>query len=525
MNNIQKIITVIKKAIRSSHVLDEYEANVVEKLLRNLEKLNEFGETSEIPENLMKNVFLKITPKTVEPQEMFGSFIPSTVVQELNVVQAKLVDGNWVPDENKSLIKMIMPERALSDALWNQGKFGGEPVNIVELAGAKLPAYKNPKTVHDLYFGDAEGASVHAMDKILYLKTMLHNLKKGEAKLTKDNLDDIVKAFYSIYKYLGSDHHYELDILNERIEKNAMHLRSEIISTVSSSLTKVTKQFQLEFANEKTNPYDSMLGAYFAVNNDMETLEILSKLIKTDRDNYPDEYKDKDKDESFAEFRCKRLKGSKEKCVMVNQGNISFSSLCGGFSGLFGDERQHEGVMSIELNFCSQETLDSDTTYYDKASPLFTVVMTRVQLMTLLQGSFANLWEKGTLTRIANSYGVPHKKTEDDVKAKRSVKLDHFGMAVELKNDLNSLLDKSKSIRTNAGKQEFIDSMEAFIGKAEKLPQSKLQQFKEKAAEVFGVHQEDTSMFVDSLVERTGYLLDKKTKQQLIGYLPKPSKG
>lgn len=522
MNQIQKIIAVIKQASRSSHVLDEYEANVVATLLRNLEKLDELGQDSENPENLMKNVFLKITPKAVEPQDMFGSFIPSTVVQELNVVQAKLVEGQWVPDESKSLIKMLMPERALSDAMWNQAKFSGEPVNITELGGVKLPAYKNPNSIRNLYFADAEGSSNTAVGKVLYLKSMLGNLKSGETKLTKDKAGDILKAFYELCNYLGSDHHYELDILSEKIENNAVHLRSEIISTVSSSLAKVTKQFQLEYAKDDVDLYDSMFGAYFAVKNDMEALEILSNLIAADRDYYPEDYKGKD--ESFAESRYRRFKESKGKRVMITQGNLSFASLNGGFSGLFGDERHHEGAMAIDLGFSSEETLSSDTTYYDKSSPLFKIVMTRVQLMTLLQGSFANLWEKGTLTRIVSTYAVPHEKTNDDVKAKRSVKLGQFDMATELKQELESLLDKSKNIRTNAGKKEFIAAMEVFIEKAEQAPQAKLQEFKNKAAEVFQTHQEDTSMFIDSLVQRTGHLLDNKAKQQLIGYLPKPSK-
>lgn len=502
----------LKRALRSASVLSNEERHKLETISRNLDILVNEIELAKDPANHMRNIFMRITPKNVAPTHMFGSNVRSQVINEFAIVFAKLEDGIWVPDENRVLAKFALSERSLADAMWSRDTYSGTPINFIEDHGVALPKYV-PAVTNDYLEGLNKRFAGHGklVDSI---KSIVSKVEAGELSLNKADASKLIDALLKSSGYLASAESYDLGIVTEKLDRNSSDLRSEILSSVYSSLARITEYAQIEYKEEDGVAYDSPLASYFAVNLDGEIRQLISELIEEDIYSYPQDYP-KGKDHNWATNKEGDRVTNKDKNYASNQACLAISNPQGQQSGLFGDERTHLSYISMDFNFAGHEFVSGDTDYFDRVLSMFRIELTKVQLTSLLQGAMVGMWEKATLSRIVNNGVEEDKERIADVKAKRNHSLDKLSAVDEIREDLDTITSMTSNIRSKAGKQELLDAIKSLIVKIEAAAADKRIQIDDKVADIINLYKDDAVEFVGVLDKKAGHLLTDSTRDSI----------
>ncbi|MCY9861356.1 hypothetical protein OTK49_02345 [Vibrio coralliirubri] len=514
MRNVVIQTMQLKRAMRSASILSNEEKYKLEIIAHNLDLLVSEVKAAKDPANFMRNIFMRITPKTVPAQHMFGSNVRSQVINELAIAHAKLEDGIWVPDEDRIFAKFALSERSLSEAMWNRDTYSGTPISFIEDHGISLPKYELRKSPEDDYNVSLDKRFTSHEKMISSLKKAIGAIEAGDATLTKASASKLIDVLRNSAGYLGGSQSYDLGIVAEKLDRNSSHLRSEVLSAAYSSLARITEHAQLEYREESGIDFDCPFGAYFAITLDAEVRDLISELLEEDMASYPDDY-ESEKGGNWA----KNLEGGRatntNKRFAVNQACLAISNTQGQHTGLFGDERTHSSVIGLDLSFCGHEQISDDTDFYDRSLALCRIVMTKVQLTSLLQGAMVGLWEKATLTRFVNFGVAEDESLLADEESKRNYSLDKLNNIDDITADLESIASMSSNIRSKAGKEAFLAAIDSLIVKIEATSAQKRIQIDEKVSEIIDSYKDDAVNFVGMLDKKAGHLLSDDTKRSI----------
>ncbi|TOJ31079.1 hypothetical protein CGI42_27225, partial [Vibrio parahaemolyticus] len=161
---------------------------------------------------------------------MYGSHVPSDTINEISVCFAKAQDGKWVPDEDNVILRVAISERGLSDMTFDREKYKGEPANIIELNGVPLPKYEPKQTASGEYFKRLNDKHSNIRKEIEEALEEAERINSSTCLLNKKDKEKLQGFARKVYGYSTDDHAFDFEIIAEKLEQNAHHVRTEIAS-------------------------------------------------------------------------------------------------------------------------------------------------------------------------------------------------------------------------------------------------------------------------------------------------------
>jgi hypothetical protein len=497
----------------NGHLIEPEQRKLVAERIKRLKVVGSEQTEVQEPENLAANVFLKITPKKVQPQVFYASHVPSETINELSVSKAKLLNGEWVADEDNVIVRAILPERSLTDMIFNRENFQGTPVTYSEFYGEALPKYVPTMSAETEYRQRMDSHVEKIKGELDELRDMLKKVRSGELKLNKEVSNKMRSLTGLLVVHSHSDLAWELELIAEKVEKNCYHLRSEAIASISSSISQIAEHYEIQYAEdgvELVSPFASL----YEITLNKEARRAARALIQT----VPE-------DESTGILTkldsrlANETKFSDGKTHGINQGSIKLTSPTGGGYNLFGEDRQVDRYFSLNFGFCcTQEDLGTDT-YYPATTSMFQVSLSEFQLMSLLQTSFANIWVKGTMTQYMNG-GVPNEReTLDAVKRTKykAASKDSDAKVKEIVARMDALL--SAPLRSKVKQEEFLGVVTEFLEFSGVVLKDNDEALTEAMDEMLGEYQGETIQFIESAAQKVGGQLTDQTKKLLLTLL------
>lgn len=470
-------------------------------LIKNLIELQKTFKLAESAESGFYKVFTKIAPKKIPATDMYGSVIPSTFVNELLIVFAKDVNGEPKPDEQNVLLRMLLSERTLGEALFNSEKYSGEPVNIACLQNLKLPSYKkSTNSLVDSYNFNINETEQSAKDKLNAFNDKIKEATElGATKLTKANVAEIEKLALEACQYIKNDHSFEFELLSERVAKNSLHLRSELISSVINSLTPLASALTLDPPANDIFEFDSPLAAFFAIQHDPE----INALVKS----------------ALAEQGCEFNKLTHHSSIKntlfdVTQGNVRIGKVNGSTSDLWGVEHDLSGYIKIDISFSGHEINRHGDDNYDPVLPLLSIEMSHMQFTSMLQGSLAEHWEKATLSRLCSRKVARNEDT--DTKKTKTFKCPAHTDNDEIRGILEKIVKLAAIAKNKETKEKLLDSTKELAEKLATAYKTKRDDVNNTSLTLLDTYRNETICFVEELDDKFGHMLDAPIKSEFI---------
>lgn len=497
----------------NGHLIEPEQRKLVAERIKRLKVAGAEQSEVQVPENLAANVFLKITPKKVQPQVFYASHVPSETINELSVCKAKLINGEWVADEDNVIIRAILPERSLTDMIFNRENFQGTPVTYSEFYGEALPKYVPNMSADSEYRKRMDSYVVEIKDDLDELKNMLEKVRSGELKLNKEVSNKMRSLTAMLVGHSHSDLAWELELIAEKVEKNCYHLRSEAIASISSAISQIAEQYEIQYAEDGTELVSPFASLYDITLN-KEARRAVRALIQA----IPEDERT-DKLTNLDSSLSNEVKFSDSKTHGITQGSIKLRNPSGGGHDLFGEDRPVNRYFSLNFGFCCIEDDIGIDTYYSETQSMFQLNLSEFQLMSLLQTSFADIWVKGTMSRYMND-GVPNEReTLDTVKRTKykAARKDSDAKVKEIVGRMDALL--SAPLRSKVKQEEFLGVVAEFLEFSGVVLKDNDEALTEALAEMLGEYQGETIQFIESAAQKVGGQLTDQTKKLLLTLL------
>ncbi len=485
--------------------LSQIDRENIKELIKKAKTLNQYQKDIDAKDYSKSFVFMKITPKKVEPMYMYGSHVPSDTINEISVCFAKAQDGKWVPDEDNVILRVAISERGLSDMTFDREKYKGEPANIIELNGVPLPKYEPKQTASGEYFKRLNDKHSNIRKEIEEALEEAERINSSTCLLNKKDKEKLQGFARKVYGYSTDDHAFDFEIIAEKLETNAHHVRTEIASSISSSLSSVVEHKAIAYADDNSSSFDSPLACYYELNGRTEKTESLLRLVE----------KSKDVDYIAQASRLFDKHSQKKNLRGVNQAMVKINNPSGSPHFFFGDSRIVQDYFTFTCSFSSYSTDSYGDLYYEAETDILTLSMTRYQMMELLQSSLGGNWVKGTLTRfLGEGLSLELKKAPKMIEEPHKIEIPESSETLmKLAAELDSLL--SNSSKSKKHKEAILKKVMEISDLFEVESKDRRERFDVTAQTVFNDYAQITSEKINDVLLRFGERLEDKSKGSL----------
>ena len=345
----------------------------------------------------MPRAFIRIVPVNIPRQTLYGSFAPVDACASISVAPAVKVGHEWVPDEDNIVATVIMSNRAMTEAFLNTHQHNGFPCEVRNLGGDPV---KKPTP----YFSRSDMYGAHLRDEIKKVQALIPELLSKakvlldpEVKLNKKNKQELASIAVQISRYVSSDDRFVLSCDSEHLQRDMLHIRSEILSTITHQLTGMAENYGIEFTGEYTSSGDNPFAYMFEkITNTVDAnMSALFERYAQTCSQLEDRRAFVKKAKSYEEKNTYRKGMELGKCIL----NVSRPS--GGHNFFFGEPTYETQYHALSFSFSAEENFafDGDITY-SEISQFLKVKMSNAQVMELLHQQLTGSWVKCTVTNM-----------------------------------------------------------------------------------------------------------------------------
>lgn len=341
--------------------------------------------------------FIRISQKKITPQLIFGSHIKSEYLNEISLCGATLADdGEIIPNENDIILKAFITELSLSEAVFNTERYDGEPITYTQFGSNRAPVYQPSIDMAQQF---AHSSSLQK-DKILAkLEALIEEatfLQNTAIKLNKKSKEKLLSVAKQLSSLLRDELSFDLEMVRENLDRQFVHINSEVISSVTGYLKNIAKDYLLE--HKESSSKKSLIERHYQSNYDLNIKAINAKLLSLA---LADEQEQTVKDEliKFIDNLTIKHENKRLQNACINKGIINFGKPSGAPSFMFGDSRPIDNYISIDFEFGYDYTSEHGEMKFDKTSQITKINMTHTQFMELLQSGMTDHWVKCTTAR------------------------------------------------------------------------------------------------------------------------------
>jgi hypothetical protein len=446
--------------------------------------------------------FIKITQKKITPQFVFGSHIKSECLNEISLCEAKISnEGEIVPDESKIILKAFVTELALSEAIFNTMKHDGEPITFTQFGKNTLDSYQPSITMakqFEYVSQEKKIKTLKKLDEVIHEATLLQD---KDIKLNNKTKAKLLKLANDLDNLLRDELGFDLEQVKENLEREFVHINSEIISSVLGHLKNLAQNY---LENKMTSEYKSLHERFFIANNSIEIKLLNSKLLSL----LLNDTSNQDEKDNIS-YHIKRLTLAHEHVRLenssVNKGMINFGKTSGGSSFIFGDSRKVENLISIDFSFGYDYISDHGSMRYETINNLAKVTMTNIQFMELLQSGMTNNWTKCTSLRYLGGQVKLRNNDSTNHDPYKQEKIKGSPLSKKIKSDVRGYIDKastnSQSVKARESLLSILIDIKVHI--EESLDQNK-EIVDDASADLLQMFKEQNSIKIKNLLEMAG---------------------
>lgn len=475
--------------------------------------------------------FLRLKPVSFAPQVLYGQNVSSDTALELSACSAlKNAEGKWVPNENDILFKSLITERGVSDLAFNTQTCDIQPTQFIELNGMPV-AKPEPRYTHSEQFGRHFYEEIGKARKALAIaQKEASRLQDSGVKLNKTEKEAIAGAQAQLERYARNGLAFCLEIDSEQAEKDVHHLKMEVLSSVTSHITKVAEQLTLKDTSGLSQIESTIEKVFNTRIRDRSKLIDVATLIER----YAPHYKGgagcsghresearKDIAHRANRYRNKHVLDLYDACEL-GKGGLKMSRPSTTQMTLFGDARAVQHFFNLSVSFSAEQARHFGEVKTSAAIDFLEFYMTDYQMMELMRGSLAGDWVHATLARYCGQSVDFYRAAEEDddhdeVKVEIPDLPDSSQQLLALVVALGTLVDsksQSKKVR---------DDMVAVVNAIDELLESEInardELYLETRAEMLTKYQDSVLPQMERVLERVGQLhpqLKTTLKQRLL---------
>ncbi len=418
--------------------------------------------------------FLRLKPVSFEPQKLYGQNVKSDNALELAACSAMLNDaGKWVPNENDILFTTLITERGISDLIFNVQSCKVEPTQITSLDGVPVATPTATYSHAEQYGGHFYETIDLARQAIATAKREAERLQDTGVKLNKTEKEELAEAQWQLDRYARSDLDFCIEIDSEQAEKDVHHLKMEVLSSITSHITKVAEPLRLVDKSSMQTIESTPEKVFRTRIRDVLKLGDVATLIRR----YAPHYEPSDKANAYRRgedqkdilhlanrYENKHILETYRNCEL-GKGSLSMTRPSTRGMTLFGDARSVQHYYTLSLQFSAERVRSFGEVETQKALDLMQFSMTDFQIMELVRGSLAGDWVNATLAYYGQRSVHFSKDTETD-QAHDVVKVDVPDLP-DSSRQLAALVDELGSLL--ASKSQAKATREAILAAVEKI--------------------------------------------------------
>jgi hypothetical protein len=359
--------------------------------------------------------YLRLQPKHIEKQPLYGSNAPSTTALELSVCPAKqLDDGKWVPDESNIIFSALISERSLCDAIFNTARSEITPMTFTQLNGFSLKRPAPRFSVKEQYSTHFYKANDDALDNLNIAIGEAKLLQNTDTKLNKTTKGKISNAVEQLSRYTRADLNFDLELDGEQLDKDMHHVKTEVFSALTNKLVNISTPLALPNPDQKGQ---GLLQDFFDLFCDIESKQDVGTLLERFAPTHgTGDWRDSEVQKSIL-YQANRYLNPHirdlNKGGDYGKGGISLHDVSGTPRYFFGDARQVNRFFEMRIQFTAERQDTFGEIKIDDLTTFMTLQLTNYQMMELMQSSLGGQWVKTTCNRfMGRSIKVP----EDDNK-------------------------------------------------------------------------------------------------------------
>ena len=492
----------LQEALQSEKVdMDNLDINSVTRHIDEISKLEKMIDDFMASSDCPSHAFIRFNNVSFPSRVLFGKNIKYERGLELVLLPAKLVDGAWVPDENRALIKGLMAESDVTDMLFKSNRDSFTPITFTEIDGftPEIPSafYKPEQKFGKSFYKSLRNAEVE-VERLLQQASVFQD---SSVSLSKKNKEAIVEPTSSLIQFFGGDDDFDLKNDSESLNEHMLEVKKEVYTTLRAEAFK--QDVPLKSKSDKCSR-ESIFKHYFDTHVDLSQKAPSSLLLARYADVLT-EFSDREKRKNVR--RESSWLGSEQAIANFNKseygkGGVTLSQVQSTSTRLFGEPHLEQDFMVLRLHFGVEELTHSGGTNIQDNGLLAYVNLSKTQLMDLIQSPFSHSYVKCTLNNICGQFVPP---PEEAVSSRQRA----FDLAkqyerpvslIELLNDLNELLEgkgSSKAYRgkllslvekiAEAAKPEFNKRIDAYLANRKVLGQDYLDTTIEELNNAIGV--------------------------------------
>tara|TARA_B100002049_G_scaffold165549_1_gene124257 strand:+ start:18383 stop:19936 length:1554 start_codon:yes stop_codon:yes gene_type:complete len=366
------------------------------------------------------HAFVRFKNVSFSPRKLFGKNIQYERGLEFVLLRAKQVDGEWVPDEDRVLVKGLMTEADVTDMLFKRNSEFFSPMTFTNIDGFNpelpTPSYTQGQKFGKSFYDSQQKAEV----KVEQLLEQAQMLQDSSVSLSKNNKEPLHEAIRFLVQFFKSSDLFDLELDSETLDKHMLEVKTEVFSTLRAEAFK--QDVALEDMREQSSR-ESIFKQYFDTHVDLSEKTSSSLLLARYAETlteFGDKEKRKDVSRESGWLGADFALAESEKSE-YGKGCVSFSQVQTTSTLMFGEPRHQQDIMELRLHFGVENQRDFGQVSIQDNGLLAYVRLSMTQMMDFIQSPFSQSYVKCTINNICGRY-VPKVK-EASSKKLRSLEL------------------------------------------------------------------------------------------------------
>ncbi len=374
-----------------------------------LNKTNQVGELTAavISQYQSPFSFCRIVDRHVEGGVyLFGTKFKLPSFKELQIVGAKLVDGDWIPDEAKPITSFRISDEMLCNMLVSSASHTeGSPITITQVGDYNITSPQEPYvSANEQFSQELLKKNERILTNLNTLKNLLAPAVDGNVRFNKSLHEEVKKTLNLIESNALDNLQYDLASIAKNMQSDMTSVYVSIVSTLNS----ISRKDWIELEDRSSGRNDSDVEKIYQHNFGHETAQLIEKLV-SDIENFI-EVKAKRQHSELTDinriYEMKRFfkayATNEERVNYPHQGLVSLSTTSDGFSEFFGDKKTQTGYVSFKVQWASINPIESSEPSFSNLCSIVDFRLTPRQYLELMQSSSTKQWVKGTVDRFLN---------------------------------------------------------------------------------------------------------------------------
>lgn len=346
---------------------------------------------------------------------LFGSKMKIRKYKEFQMLAAKFVDGEWVPDNDKMIVTFAITDEMLSSAMIDATASNGYPVTISGILGGSV---EQPDSV---FVDTKEQYTATLIEKKRYLKeacevlvSAVSEIQDPKTRISKEYKSRILDSLKMFRKNLSDDVDFDLSCLIEAMEKDSVSIYSDVLANINAILKGVSEDELLLLDNNQGSSVTSYvhdIADYFLGDVVYELVvdfvnDVRKVVAVKPKEKFSEGLSIGNKiDEMFNFYKHSGSRSNRGRKFESCNGLLRMSSSGCGRSNFFGDSKDLSRFVSFDVSWGHVADLSYGDIRYSEHISMLKFSMTPVQYLQLIQGSGTGMWVKTTLNRFSG-YGT-----------------------------------------------------------------------------------------------------------------------